>query len=309
MIRQISAGRMNVKAESVGNNEISILGDALNEMSEALSDRNRELSDERRELQDVNAQLKENQAGLIEALAAAETANRSKTEFLATMSHELRTPLNAVIGFSEVLTLETIGNLNEKQKDRIGLIKESGIHLLSLINDILDVSKIEAGKFEPHFEMVDAKEELLKSVRFVENRAELAEVKITANLPDDLSPIRADRRLFTQIFINLLSNAINFTLPGGSIDLSVSRTADDGLVFQVADTGIGIAEKNLSEITKPFVQVDSVAHNTRQGTGLGLYLVSMYTSLHNWELDIKSTVEQGTVASIRIPGPSEQLTS
>ena len=301
VVKDLSAGRLDTKADTSSSNELSILSGALNEMATSLSEKNRELAKERRELEEVNAQLKENERVLVDALAAAETANRSKTEFLAAMSHELRTPLNAVIGFSDVLKMETIGEPNEKQAERVDFIKDSGTHLLSIINDILDVSKIEAGKFEPSFEVIDAKRELKNAVQFVDNRADMAGVQIVADLPIELPSLRADPRLFKQIFINILSNAINFTPPKGKVTVSATVKPDDSICFIITDTGCGIEEEYISEIVKPFVQVNGKSQSQGQGTGLGLYLTRMYTELHGGRIEIQSALGEGTSIRVWLP--------
>ena len=232
----------------------------------------------------------------------AEIANRTKSEFLANMSHELRTPLNAIIGFSDVMKGEMFGPVSDpKYAEYVSDINGSGLHLLDLINDILDLSKIEAGKTELHEETVDMAATLRSCLTLVSERAMEAELRIECDIPSNLPTIHADERKFKQILINLLSNAIKFTLPGGTIAVRLWHHRHDGLLLEIADTGIGIAPDDISKALTPFQQIDSDLNRKFDGTGLGLPLTKALTEAHGGSLDLQSELGVGTTATVRFP--------
>ena len=235
---------------------------------------------------------------------ASERAYAAKSQFLANMSHELRTPLNAIIGFSEMMHQEVLGPLeNDKYKEYVGGIKESGEHLLDLITDILDMSKIEAGKYELDLEEFKL-ERVIKVVRqMMCGRAEEAGVTLQINVDDEQAESRslvADRRAVTQILLNLISNAIKFTQENGKIEVSVLERTDY-LLLRVADNGIGIPANRLPYITRPFEQIASEYARDHQGSGLGLAITKELVELHCGSMHIDSVVGQGTSVSIRLP--------
>ncbi|WP_420345630.1 PAS domain-containing sensor histidine kinase [Pelagibius sp.] len=246
--------------------------------------------------------LRQREDALISAKESAELANRAKTEFLANMSHELRTPLNAVIGFSEIMESELLGPLGSTQyKSYAADIHESAQHLLTLINDILDVAKIEAGAHELREEVIDPRDIIGAVRRLVAERAKRADQTLEVSLPDDLPRLRADERKLKQVLLNLLSNAIKFTPKEGTIELSARRDTDGGFVFQVSDTGIGIAEDDIPRAFAPFEQVDSRLNRQFEGTGLGLPLSAGFVKLHGGRLDLESEPGVGTKAIVRLP--------
>ncbi|MGD9538498.1 MAG: sensor histidine kinase [Alphaproteobacteria bacterium] len=232
----------------------------------------------------------------------AEEASLSKSRFLAQMSHELRTPLNAIIGFSDVLRHQMFGPLSERYLGYATDIHTSGQHLLSIINDILDLAKIEAGRFDLH----DNTELSLKAAcnevtRMMHERAEAAGLRFDIELERGLPPLRADARAFRQMLLNLLSNAIKFTPPGGSLHLFARLCGDGRLAVGVRDTGIGIAPADLPTALTPFGQISSELSRRYEGTGLGLPLVKSLVELHGGELKIDSAPCQGTTATILFP--------
>ena len=235
------------------------------------------------------------------------TANRAKSEFLAAMSHELRTPLNAIIGFSEVLMTEAFGPIgSSKYRDYADDIHESGLHLLDLINDVLDLSKVEAGQEELHEEIIEI-QDLTDSVwRLIQQRAGHRGVALTLKLPEAPSLLRADVRKMKQVLVNLLSNAIKFTDPGGTVSLEVHCGADAGYVFQVTDTGIGMAPEDIPKALSQFGQIDSTFTRQNEGTGLGLPLAKSLVELHGGSLDLESTAGVGTTVTVRLP--AERIT-
>ena len=228
--------------------------------------------------------------------------SRAKTEFLANVSHELRTPLNAIIGFSEMMQQEAFGPLGDsKYREYINDIHDSGAHLLRLINDILDLSKIESGKAELADEVIDVVRTLRACKRIVEERAGEAQVTLESAIAANLRAIRGDERKVKQILLNLLSNAIKFTGAGGRVTVNVGTRVDGEVEICVADTGIGIAAEDIERVTQPFVQVDSGLDRRYEGTGLGLTLTKALTEQHGGRLEIESQVGNGTTVRVILP--------
>ena len=234
-----------------------------------------------------------------------EIANKSKSDFLANMSHELRTPLNAIIGFSELLKDEMIGQLLPKQKNYITDIFLSGKHLLSLLNDILDLSKIEAGKMTLDLEKTDIPLLFERSLSIVKERALIHNIKLNLDTKEDVRQIYVDTRKLKQVIYNLLSNAVKFTPDGGRIYVKVKRVSNL-LEFSVADTGIGISKKNIIRLFQPFVQLESSLNRKHEGTGLGLSLVKRIVELHGGSVKVKSELGKGSCFTVRIPYRTEQ---
>jgi two-component system, cell cycle sensor histidine kinase DivJ len=238
---------------------------------------------------------------LIEARDAAMSASRAKSAFLANMSHELRTPLNAIIGFSELMTREIFGALgNARYQEYAKLIHDSGSHLLDLINGVLDMSKIEAGKFELYEEMFELEDIAASALRFVRLAAEQGGVTLSSEIAPQVSRIFADRRAMKQILVNLLSNGVKFTPRGGEVRLN-ARLADKGVEITVRDTGIGISSADLEKLGKPFEQADGPATRAKEGTGLGLALVKSLVALHGGEAVLESALGIGTTVRVRLP--------
>ena len=234
----------------------------------------------------------------------AEGASQAKSEFLANMSHELRTPLNAINGFSEIMSSEMYGPLGDtRYRDYCRDILSSGQHLLALINDILDMSKIEAGKLTLRFEPLCLEEIAEDALRLVRNRAEAAGLNLILDFTD-LPDVEADHRAVKQVLLNLLSNAIKFTPRGGRVTVRGERREDqlgERVRISVQDTGIGISPQDLERLARPFEQVESQHSKTTQGTGLGLALTKSLVEMHGGLLDLKSAPGQGTVASFALP--------
>jgi signal transduction histidine kinase len=229
-----------------------------------------------------------------------EVANRHKSEFLANMSHELRTPLNAIIGFSEVLLQRMFGELNPKQDEYLQDVLSSGRHLLSLINDILDLSKVEAGRMELELDRFDLPQALQDTLVLVRERAVRHGIDLHLEVDDRLGPLVADERKIKQVLLNLLSNAVKFTPEGGRVEIGAVPT-DGGVEISVADTGIGIAAESQELIFEEFRQVGGDSAHKREGTGLGLTLARKFVELHGGRLWVKSQPGQGSTFTFSVP--------
>ena len=235
------------------------------------------------------------------AMTRAEAANQAKSEFLANMSHELRTPLNAINGFSEIMAGEMFGPVGDpRYKGYAQDILKSGQHLLSLINDILDMAKIEAGKMTLHYEKVSLKEICTDAARLMRGKADEAGLTLVVDAAD-LDDIDADHRGVKQVMLNLISNAVKFTPEGGAVTVGVSAEGEDLQRIWVSDTGIGIAAQDLDRLAKPFEQIEGQHSKTTQGTGLGLALTKSLIELHHGVMNIESEPGQGTTVSVVLP--------
>ena len=217
------------------------------------------------------------------------------------MSHELRTPLNAIMGFSEVMSLEVLGPIGQpRYREYAEDILTSSRHLLRLINDILDIAKIEAGKLDVDETAIDVGELLADAHRFVEKTGERAGLTVVVTTPD-VPKVRADERRLKQILLNLLSNAIKFTPSGGTVGLAAEETDDGGIAFSVTDTGIGIAPDEIERAMAPFSQVETGLARRYDGTGLGLPLSKALAELHGGSLTLESQPGVGTTVTVRLP--------
>ena len=230
----------------------------------------------------------------------AEAANKAKSEFLANISHELRTPLNAIIGFSDIMTQEMFGPVGtDRYSDYCKDIYSSGTYLLNVINDILDMSKIEAGRMSIETETVNASESAEDASRIVTGAATEKNITVTTDVVENVS-VHADKRALKQILLNLLANAVKFTPDNGTVTLR-ARPRGDKLHFEVIDTGIGISERDIERLAQPFVQVENQFTKTHQGSGLGLAIARSLVELHGGALVIKSEVKKGTTVSFTLP--------
>jgi signal transduction histidine kinase len=230
-----------------------------------------------------------------------ESANRHKDEFLASMSHELRTPLNAVIGFSEVLLERMFGELNDKQEEYLNDILASGRHLLSLINDILDLAKIEAGRMDLDVEDFELAPAIDNALVLIRERATRKGLTLDTTLPDALGSVRGDQRKIKQVLVNLLTNAVKFTPEGGSIEVRAERV-DGHVEVSVIDTGIGIASDDHAAVFEEFRQVGTDYAKKHEGTGLGLALSRKFVELHGGRIWLKSRPGEGSTFTFTIPG-------
>jgi len=261
------------------------------------------------------------------------SANQAKTEFLTTMSHELRTPLVAILGFSELLVSGKAGELMPRQLEYVRYMSDSGTHLLALINDLLDISKIEAGKVELDLESVDLDDLLTNSLAIVRERALARSVRLEVKGSGSSEPLTADRRRLKQIIYNLLSNAVKFTSDGGQVSLRASlvdrHQASTGLPgfeigvrtplpqnesrgfaeISVCDTGIGILREDMARLFTPFTQIKSNLTRTSEGTGLGLAIVSRLVGLHGGAVAVTSAPGIGSCFSVWLPWRSPQLST
>jgi signal transduction histidine kinase len=277
-LREIAGGDFAKRVEIPNRDELGTLAANLNRMSDELGRLYRQLA----------------------------AANQHKSEFLANMSHELRTPLNAIIGFSEVLHERMFGELNEKQSEYIQDILTSGRHLLSLINDILDLSKVEAGRMELELSRFDLSAALDNAVTLVRERAARHEIRLDLLVDPAVGAMVADERKVKQILLNLLSNAVKFTPAGGHVGVTAGPTQaaaePPGTVeIAVSDTGIGIAAEDLTAVFQEFRQVGSAVERA-EGTGLGLTLTKKFVELHGGRIWVASEVGKGSTFTFTLPG-------
>jgi two-component system cell cycle sensor histidine kinase PleC len=248
------------------------------------------------------AEIEEEKSISDEARWRAEAANVAKSRFLATMSHELRTPLNAILGFSEVMKSELLGPIaNDSYREYCGSIHDSGRHLLQLINDILDLSRIEAGRYELNEEPVKLSEVVEDCMRLLHLRAQHKGLVIVLECAKGLEQIWADARAVRQICLNLMSNALKFTPRGGRISLSLLATPDGGQVLAVKDTGPGIPKEEIPRVMQAFGQGSLAQHSAEGGTGLGLPIVHSLVTLHGGTFELRSELRKGTEAIVCFP--------
>jgi signal transduction histidine kinase len=282
-VQRLANGDLTARATSVSTDEVGKLAGTFNKMAEQLEEYTKGLEQK-----------------IAEKTAELELANRHKSEFLANMSHELRTPLNAVIGFSDALEAQYFGPLNEKQNEYVRDISGSGQHLLSLINDILDLSKIEAGKmeFEPTTFSLEAA--VGNAMTLIRERALRQNLTISAEIDPGVGMITADERKLKQILINLLTNAVKFTYPGGWVRISAVRDKND-VVVSVADNGIGIPAAEHISVFEEFKQLAATGAAKHEGTGLGLALAKRLVELHGGRIWVESDVGQGAIFRFTLP--------
>lgn len=266
------------------------------------------LQQELSERKTAQGQLQEINHQLLQMNSELARATRLKDEFLANMSHELRTPLNAILGISEGLLEEVYGCLNEHQRKAIGTVEKSGTHLLALINDILELAKIESGKLELNLSLVPLRNLCDSSLNVVRLIAQKKQIQLTEEIPEVPYAVQVDDVRMRQVLINLLSNAIKFTPEGGSVRLEVKVQEDQTpnstgswIIFSVIDTGIGIAQENLGRLFQAFVQLDSCLSRQYAGTGLGLALVRQIVQLHGGTVTVSSELEKGSCFQVLLP--------
>jgi PAS domain S-box-containing protein len=254
-------------------------------------------------LEDIT-ERKQTELKLVESKEAAEAGSKAKSEFLATMSHELRTPLNAIMGLSQLLYQEIVGSLNSKQKEYINCIYDSGEHLLALINDILDLSKVEAGKEELFLSPLYIEDICNYVISTVSDRAMEKGLLLTVKIDEKISNCIADERRLKQMLLNLLSNAIKFT-EKGEVTLEIAKVPQ-GIAFTVIDTGIGIEPNQFQFLFEPFKQLDSRLNRQYEGTGLGLALTRKLARLHGGDVTVESTLGQGSRFTLFLPDEEHQ---
>ncbi|MCF6157467.1 MAG: ammonium transporter [wastewater metagenome] len=255
-------------------------------------------------LQDVNTLLEKRVAERTEELRKAnialEKANKLKSEFLATMSHEFRTPLNAIIGFAEILKDEVVGTLNAEQREYLGDIHGSGQHLLNMINGILDLSKIEAGKMELHYETFHIEEVINEILETVSPFSHKKNIDTRSSIQKNIPPLTADKIKIKQILSNLLSNAVKFTPDNGKITIAVNLL-NQYIQCDVSDTGVGIKSEDMDNLFQPFRQLDASYSRHYEGTGLGLVLTKRLVELHGGRIWVKSEYGKGSTFSFTLP--------
>ena len=282
--RKMAAGDLTARVElskTFEANEIRELGQGFNAMAEEIAKSNHNLS---------------------QAVVQADAANRAKSDFLATVSHDLRTPLNAIIGFAQVMKSKIFGPLGDaRYESYVADIENSGNILLSLINDILDLSKIEAGRYELHESEVDLAVFLRDTTELAGVQAQQKGVALAISIQNNLADLRCDERTLIQIINNLLSNAIKFSHPGGQVLIAARQTEDGAIEIRFIDQGIGMTAKDIGQVLEPFSQADSYTAREAEGTGLGLPISQKLMELHGGSLNIESELGEGTTVTITFP--------
>lgn len=262
------------------------------------------------ERKQAEEQLRQSTERISLANAELARATRLKDEFMASMSHELRTPLNAILGLAEALQEEVYGSLTDRQHKSLRTIEQSGKHLLDLITDILDLSKIESGKMELQLAPISLNRLCESSLTFVKQQAQKKKIKLSTKISADLETIEVDERRLRQVLINLLNNAVKFTPEGGEIVLKIAKNSEEGILqFTVIDTGIGIAPENIDKLFKPFMQLDSSLSRRYAGTGLGLALVRRIVELHGGSISLESELGKGSRFTVTLPWKEPDETS
>jgi signal transduction histidine kinase len=294
---RIGSGDLDYRLDITTGDELQGLAEEFNRMAARLRDSYAGLE---QTVQDRTHELREALAVIEDKGRELETASRHKSEFLANMSHELRTPLNAIIGFSEVLHEQMFGEVNAKQAEYLQDILISGRHLLSLINDILDLSKVEAGRMTLELGEFDLPAALDSAVTLIRERASRHGIALALTVEPGLGTVVADERKVKQILLNLLSNAVKFTPAGGRVMVNAARL--DGVVeVAVSDTGIGIAADDQQAIFEEFRQVGSESARKEEGTGLGLTLTRKFIELHGGKISVTSEVGKGSTFTFTVP--------
>ncbi len=285
-----------VRAVQNSDDEIGVLAGSFNSMLETIETQNMELVDSNRLLEQ---RVAERTSQLNEAKEHAEAADRLKSAFLATMSHELRTPLNSIIGFTGILIQKLGGPINEEQEKQLNMVRNSANHLLSLISDILDISKIEAGQLTVASEPFPLDESIRKIVQTVRPLAEKKGLELSLDLAEDVGMLTGDVRRLEQILLNLLSNAVKFTEQGG---IAVRCIREEGSYrTTVSDSGIGISNEDAGKLFKPFHQIDTGLSRKYEGTGLGLSICKKLVELMGGSIHVESSQGEGSTFSFSLP--------
>ncbi len=320
--KEIEKGNFDVRVEVRTKDEIGGLSGSFNQMAEELG---RVFDENKRLIENLEQIVRQRTHEFEEARIQAEAANRAKSEFLANMSHEIRTPLNSIIGFSEVIADGLAGPINEKQKEYLGDVIDSAKHLHSLINDILDLSKIESGKMELDLSEFNLQDLIANCLSMFKEKAIKHGIMVRADIEEGIGLIVADERKIKQVLINLLSNAFKFTPDGGSVivkarrmrkegrgmkeESSVVQTSDrpssiaprDFVEISVEDTGIGIAKEDMERLFQPFQQLETTISKKTPGTGLGLHLCKKFVELHGGNIWVESEFGKGSKFTFIIP--------
>jgi signal transduction histidine kinase/CheY-like chemotaxis protein len=301
---RIGAGDLSQRVKATSRDEIGVLAMTFNHMAASLESTYRDLAQLNvgleEKVQERTEELQRQQEQLQEVNAQLEIANRHKSEFLANMSHELRTPLNAIIGFSEVLLDKLFGDLNAKQEEYLDDVLLSGRYLLSLINDILDLSKVEAGRMELELSTFDLRQLLEGSLVMVKERALAHGITLSLDIADGVDTVTGDERKVKQVLFNLLSNAVKFTPDRGKVGITATQ-ADAMVQVAVWDTGVGISADDQQRIFEEFQQVGQGLAGKTEGTGLGLTLAKKFVELHGGTMWVESTPGHGSTFTFILP--------
>jgi signal transduction histidine kinase len=290
-----------VRVKKTSSDEIAVLVQAFNEMLETIESQNKELMENNKNLE---RRVDERTVELADAKNRAEAADRLKSAFLATMSHELRTPLNSIIGFNGILLQGLSGPINPEQAKQMKMVRNSATHLLSLINDILDISKIEAGQLKVEPKPFELRESVSKAIQTIRPLAEKKGLEVNVQMAGQVGMLVSDQRRIEQILLNLLSNAVKFT-ETGSVSISCN-VEGDYYVTRITDTGMGIAREDIDKLFRPFQQIDTGLSRLQEGTGLGLSICKRLLELLNGSIRVDSEIGKGSCFSFSLPIPKGQ---
>jgi len=299
MARQAETGDLSQRVEVNPFTEIGQIGGFYNQVVHA----------QEKLTTNLESRVNERTRQLQRAKLEAESASRSKSEFLVNMSHEFRTPLNAILGFAAMIEGAMVGPIERKYQEYASDIQNSGKHLMELLSDILDLSKVEAGKLDIDEQEVDVVEVITNCADMVRLRVEEAQLIMTTEFPPELPTLYADRRRLSQVLVNLMTNAIKFTAPGGRIGVSAQIGGNAGIVIAVSDTGIGIAEEDIPKVLEKFGQVRFNHMHAHEGTGLGLAVANALMELHGGTLRIISDKGVGTTVTVIFPPERSNLSA
>lgn len=297
-VSEFEKGNFSTRTDIKSRDEMGELSEGFNQMAQALD---ATFEEKKRLMEGLEEKVTERTARLEEARVMAEAANRSKSDFLANMSHELRTPLNAVMGFSEIMRDGLVGPVNDEQKEYLTDILESGEHLLSLINDILDLTKIEAGKIELEFSEFGLKELIERALIMFKEKSFKHKMDLGYEVDPEIGAIVADERRVKQVLFNLLSNAFKFTPDSGKITVTARKIPGEQIECSVEDTGPGIREEDIPRLFKPFEQLEAMLTKEHGGTGLGLALCKKIIELHDGRIWVESKFGKGSRFIFTLP--------